>query len=248
MTCQELLERVGALEGEALADDAVRAHLEECEACRAILADLRSIEEEAAALPPPPPPPGAWSRIERRLEAAGSRRAGAPAQRWQHPPLAWLGVAAALVLAVATALWIASGASRWPNGGSGLTGEHIADVGRPTAAAGAPRALEEEVRLAAEDYALAIADLEQVATVEESPLDPALAAALRDNLEVLDQAIDQSRSALEQQPENRVAQSSLFEAFRKKVLLLQDTIALMNEMRKGDEAGAARIIEDLNKS
>ena len=50
------------------------------------------------------------------------------------------------------------------------------------------------------------------------------------------------------EPDDSIAQESLFEAFRRKVALLQDTIALMNEMRKGDTDGAARIVEGLNKS
>jgi hypothetical protein len=54
--------------------------------------------------------------------------------------------------------------------------------------------------------------------------------------------------ALRAHPENRLAQESLFEAFRRKIALLQDTIALMNEMRKGDQAGAARVVESVNKS
>ena len=44
------------------------------------------------------------------------------------------------------------------------------------------------------------------------------------------------------------AQQSLFEAFRTKIAFLQDTIALVNEMRKGNEAEAARIAEGLKKS
>ena len=33
----------------------------------------------------------------------------------------------------------------------------------------------------------------------------------------------------------------------RKVSLLQDTIALVNEMRKGNENGAARIVEGINR-
>ena len=65
---------------------------------------------------------------------------------------------------------------------------------------------------------------------------------------MIDQAIDESRTALRTQPADQMAQESLFEAFRRKVSLLQDTIALMNEMRKGNQAGAARVAESLNKS
>jgi hypothetical protein len=35
---------------------------------------------------------------------------------------------------------------------------------------------------------------------------------------------------------------------KRKVTLLQDTIALMNEMRKGNAAGAAQLADPLNKS
>ena len=39
------------------------------------------------------------------------------------------------------------------------------------------------------------------------------------------------------------ARASLYEALKQKISLLQDTIALMNEMRQGDAAGAAEIVE-----
>ena len=49
------------------------------------------------------------------------------------------------------------------------------------------------------------------------------------------------------EPENDVAQESLFGALRSKIALLQDTIALINEMRKGNQEGAARIVSGLNQ-
>ena len=74
------------------------------------------------------------------------------------------------------------------------------------------------------------------------------AAKLASSMGVIDKAITESRAALVAQPASRVAQQSLFDAFRRKVALLQDTIALMNELRKGDQAGAARDASGLNKS
>jgi hypothetical protein len=47
------------------------------------------------------------------------------------------------------------------------------------------------------------------------------------------------------QPDSEPAQQSLLESFKTKVALLQDTVALINEMRKGNEAGAARIVSGL---
>ena len=43
------------------------------------------------------------------------------------------------------------------------------------------------------------------------------------------------------------AQQSLIEGFKTKIGLLQDTVALINEMRKGNEAGAARIASGLKQ-
>ena len=77
---------------------------------------------------------------------------------------------------------------------------------------------------------------------------PQDAAILQKNLLLIDSAIGESRAALRAQPANDMAQESLFEAFRSKIALLQDTISLINEMRKGNQAEAARIADGLNKS
>ena len=44
------------------------------------------------------------------------------------------------------------------------------------------------------------------------------------------------------------ARNSLFDALQRKISLLQDTITLMNEMRKGNAAGVAQVVEGSNKS
>jgi hypothetical protein len=62
---------------------------------------------------------------------------------------------------------------------------------------------------------------------------------------VIDQAISESRAALRTQPASEPAQESLVENFKAKITLLQDTVALINEMRKGNDAGAARIVSGL---
>ena len=71
------------------------------------------------------------------------------------------------------------------------------------------------------------------------------AATLQKNLAVIDQAISESRAAVRSQPSSEPAQQSLLENFKTKIGLLQDTVALINEMRKGNEAGAARIVAGL---
>jgi hypothetical protein len=107
--------------------------------------------------------------------------------------------------------------------------------------------IEGELDLAAKHYENAIAGLERVASESETPIDPTVMATVRENLEIIDQAIDDSRQALRSDPQSQLAQESLFDAFRRKVALLQDTIALMNEMRKGNPARATAIASGLNK-
>lgn len=107
--------------------------------------------------------------------------------------------------------------------------------------------VENELKLAEEHYQRAIAGLEQITRTESATLDPQVASVLQKNLAVIDQAIGESRAALQAQPTSQVAQESLFEALRNKVGLLQDTIALINEMRKGNQEGAARVASGLNQ-
>ena len=65
------------------------------------------------------------------------------------------------------------------------------------------------------------------------------------NLGILDQAIADNRAAVRSEPTSVAARETLFDALRQKVSLLQDTISLINEMRKGNNAAAAQLV---NKS
>ena len=108
-------------------------------------------------------------------------------------------------------------------------------------------AVEAELRAAEAHYDKAIKGLEQIANAEQSPLDPKTAATLQKNLAVIDQAISESRAAVRAQPSSEPAVSSLMDAFKTKLALLQDTVALINEMRKGNDAGTARIVSGLKQ-
>jgi hypothetical protein len=126
-----------------------------------------------------------------------------------------------------------------------VPGERLAQV--TPADRAEPVSILAEYRLAERDLAMTIEGLEQIASSDSTALDMETADVLKANLTVLDGAIGESREALEKEPENDVAQQSLFEALRNKVALLQDTIALINEMRKGNQEGAARIVSGLNQ-
>jgi hypothetical protein len=104
-----------------------------------------------------------------------------------------------------------------------------------------------ELLLAEQHYQKAIAGLERIANDEKGSLDPQLASTLEKNLAVVDQAISESRAALRSQPASEPAQASLLESFKAKVALLQDTVALINEMRRGPAAGDAGAVVGLKR-
>jgi hypothetical protein len=106
--------------------------------------------------------------------------------------------------------------------------------------------VEAEFQQAEKHLENAVAGLEVLAR-DRQALDPQVAADLQSNLLVIDQAIGESRAALKTQPMSTQAQDSLVEAFRSKIVVLQDTIALINEVRKGNQAEAARIAGAMNK-
>ncbi len=238
-----LHERVdGTLDAGAQAD--LDAHLASCAACRDLLADLGAIRRTAAEIPDFSPRPEVWASLSDRLAANLAAR---PRHFWSGTRVA-LAMAATLVVAVTASVWLvrspapasAPQASAQPPAGDAAGVIQSND--------GLVQDVDEHLRIADEHYVKAIAGLEQVVKSGEDSLDPALAATLQKNLGVIDQAITESREAIKAQPNSQLVQTSLFEALRQKVALLEDTVALINVMRKGDQAGAAKILGGLSKS
>lgn len=256
MTCAECRELVGELIDGTLAPDRradVQAHVGVCAACRLLEEDFAAIRRAAAGLERPAPPDGLWMQIAGRIKSdpAFKGRTAARPPSWTMGAR-WLAAAATLVVVVVALAWMVF-RGQGPGGGQEQPGRQAPPATRQSDVASGGDAqlvesVESELRLAEGHYEKAIAGLEKIAKANERTLDPQVAATLQKNLTVIDQAIAESRAALGSQPESRPAQESLFEALRRKVSLLQDTIVLMNEMRKGDQAGAARIVEGLNKS
>ena len=230
----------GALDAGSTAD--LEAHLASCAACRALAADLEEMRRTAAGLPDFTPRAEVWARLSERLAGELAAR---PRPFWTGARVA-LAMAATLVVAVTASVWLMRGPSapapQAAAQGGTTTGTVIQSTVDPV------QDVDEHLRIADEHYTAAIAGLEQVVKSGQSELDPALTATLQKNLGVIDQAITESREAIKAQPNNQLAQTSLFEALRQKVALLEDTVALINVMRKGDQAGAAKILGGLSKS
>ncbi len=221
----------------------LQLHLDQCEDCRALAEDLARIRDVAGSLDPLAPPDRVWLQVAGRLRQEG-RIAAAPATARQGQRRALLAIAAALVLAVAASMVFLMPRFRTEQAPAGSA---VATQGNATTAE-TVESVEAEFQLAEQHYQNAINKLDQIVKADKNAIDPQTAAALQKNQQVIDQAIAESRAALRAEPQSAAAQASLFEALKRKVALLQDTIALMNEMRKGNSAGAAQIVEGVNKS
>ena len=233
----------------------LQTHLDQCDDCRALADDMRKIREAAGALDRPIPSNRVWRDIAAQLHKEGRVTAAPP--RTRH--MALLALAAALVLAIGGSLYVLfpmrGTAPTAVTEGPGPGGPATPGTGGASEAAGgnaAPtptvQSIADDLKIAEQHYQSAINKLELVTKANDGTIDPQTASVIQNNIKVIENAIQDSREALKSDPQNRVAQESLFDALRQKVTLLQDTIALMNEMRKGNSAGAAQIIQGGNKS
>lgn len=205
----------------------IAAHLETCTACRGLARDLERLRATARELEPIVPPDHVW------LEVAGQVRLDQPRAgsgvKAVEPKTArrqWIGLAAALVLVTIGAYFFLRAAPPASDPGNAA----------PDAAV---QAIADDLMLATQHYERAIAELDALAKNNNGALDPSIAELLRQNMAVADQAIAESRGAMTQTPESAPARDSLIEALRRKVGVLQATVTLMNDMRRGDQAGAA---------
>jgi hypothetical protein len=244
MTCQDLEFELGDYADGSIAPDRraiVEQHLDTCAACRALVADLQTMYAATRVLDAPVPSPQVWTRIAAAIDAEPRR---ASAWRWLgRDASAWRPAlsAAAVAVVLLGGSWLAF---RDAAGGRQPRSE-IVRVDHPVGAPLEP--VGTTLTAAEQQYTDAIASLEQIANTEGHTLDRPTAAVMQENLAVVDKAIGESRQALQQDPSSGAAQESLFEALHSKVTLLQETVALINEMRNGNQDAAARIISGMNQ-
>jgi anti-sigma factor RsiW len=218
-------------------------HLEACADCRALLTDLERIRDASAALDEVPVPDRTWLQLAGRLRQEGriSDSVTPVTRQSRAGRTAIVALAAALIVAVGASLLLLRPATK--------TAAPAAPAGPGNAVdQKSVEAVQNEVDHAQQQLETAIAHMEEIAKASQQTLDPKTAATLEKNRGVIDQAIAETRAAVKSDPGSVAARTALFDALRQKVTLLQDTIALINEMRKGNNAGAAQIVDGVNKS
>ena len=244
MLCDRSRQQIQELIDGALAPirrSELEQHLDECASCRALYNDLQQLRDVAASMPAIEPPDHVWMQIAGRLRQQGrvhDRPAMARPRRLQY---AWMGIAAALIIAVGAALmYVVVPENRQGAGGAATPGNAVATDSVQSGV--------EDLRQAEKLLQSGVAKLRDGLGSDGQSLPAPVAATLESNLKILDQAIAESSAAVQAEPQNVAARTSLFDSLQRKISLLQDTIALMNEMRKGNSAGVAQVVEGVNKS
>ena len=217
-------------------------HLETCDGCRALLADLQRIADTAGSLDQLEPSPRVWTGIADQLAKEG-RVAGAPA-RGSYRNYTVLALAAALVIAIGASLLMLASRDRGTPATT-TTAQQTAPADQHPPADGnvdpddPVQGMTSELALTEQHFRNAIEQFSKTA----DGVDPQTKARIQENLLDINQAIAETQAVIQKDPQSVQARQSLYQMLKQKIQFLQDTLALMNAMRLGDAAGAAQIVE-----
>lgn len=200
MMCPDMEARLNEyVDGSLAAPDraAVEAHLAGCTGCRAAVAELRALVAAGQRLPRSiVPKRDLWAGVAARIAARTNERR--EAGRWWREWTLWAGAlatAAALVLAFALYRLLPPSTALY-RPGEGWAAVQI-------------------------DYDHAADELTRLLAVRRDRLQPGTVALVERNLDIIDRAIHESRTALARDPGNAELQGLYAAAARQKVELLQ---------------------------
>jgi len=245
--CDWMCERLAAyLEGDLAPEEqaAADAHLVSCAACRAVLAELRTIVAQAASLPPLNPSRDLWAGIESRI-GTRVRPLGAPsARRAARRPWPLAIAAAALIALTAGATYLLTTRSGTTPASTVATVtqppvqtrdsadatarpvlQRVAPVPVPPSGPKLVSTTKKDVN-AARVYDREIALLDSLVRSRGNELDPKTVKVIEKNLSIIDSAITESRAALAKDPRSPLLNNRLDNVLGSKVELLR-TIAFL---------------------
>lgn len=234
--CERMEEQLNDFVDGELTETAARsvaAHIETCAACRDALSALRSLKTAAAALPDSlAPGRDLWPAIEGKLDAgrAGlftfSRRSRGQGQDHargrRRATMTWgwpAGLAAAAVVLVAVTASITMMLVR-PGPEPPAPGAGITPAGEAVLAS---------YREAEHDYLRVTDDLRAVLEQRRDELAPETIALLEENMRIVDEAIGQMWTALQNDPSQARHRHLLNRLYQQKVMLLQQAVRLPSQ-------------------
>lgn len=190
-------------------------HRDACAACQALWAELERISAEAARLPQLTPSRDLWSGIEARIAGTAPRTT-----RPFHSSQAFrLAIAATLLVTVTSAV-------TWRLATADARGGAVAAL-----PVGEAEGAESALHLAAFTASVTqmdreIAALQAIVSERRSELEPQTVQVLEANLRLIDQAIAESRAALEADPASQFLATQFTRAYTSKLTLLRDAATL----------------------
>jgi len=206
---------------------ALEAHLRQCAACGAVLADLKRIVTRARGLEDRLPDHDLWPGIAAGIGVGSgevpaidlaARRAR---RRWSFSP--------PQLLAAGLALMALSGGTAWllhPTVAPAVAGRQAQPM-MPVVAAGSSEA-SARARVAGQSYAAAVSDLERVLEQNRGRLDSTTVRVIERNLATIDSAIGQAQRALAADSSSVYLNSHLAETRQRKLELLRQAAALVS--------------------
>lgn len=169
------------------------SHLEQCESCRAAVADLEALRNAAADLADEPVAGDGWQQVRNQLPALSAGRRRLPR---------WTALAAAALVLVIVGVMVA-----------GQLGQDPASPAESLARVELDRLQRQQQRT--------IAALQAVVEQRRGDWDAGLEQTFSSNLALVDRAIEECRRALKQQPTDLALRTSLMAAFQRKVDFLE---------------------------
>jgi hypothetical protein len=220
--------------------DALEVHLTSCEACATAVAQLQRVVRWAHGYEGKPPQVDVWDAVARGIrEREGLREASRhlpkrPGERVRRfaftvPQLLAAGIALALLSGTAVGVSlraVGAGSARIVVADPALLPDEI-PLGESFETDGNDPWTVSVVTQLEEQYAEAIADLENLLREGQDKLDSATLRVIEDNLRTIDEAIDQARAALRRDPAAVYLSELISVNMRRKLELLRDAAALV---------------------
>ena len=209
---------------------AVAAHVAECAECARTLDQLRAVTDRARQLTPAEPSADLWKGVASRIASAeGGRPATGTFGARRRFSVTWPELVAASLLLVLISGWAALRLTTSHEGRSAAVESRPEDNRR---AGGQPGPNGTDVVPASFDdteYDAAVADLQQALKSGRGQLDPATVQIVEQNLAIIDQAVEDARRALAEDPSNADLSGYLLETRRRKLDLLRHAAALAED-------------------